>query len=139
MSEFPGKPVVVCVDDEAAVLASLHRMLRNEPYEFLTTQNPGQAMDWILQKEARIVVADQRMPSISGLELLEMVKVCSPRTIRVMLTGQSDLTGIMKLNKIDAIEQVLRKPWDAEELKAILQELLVRKEGERRGESTSDP
>jgi DNA-binding NtrC family response regulator len=138
VSELPEKPVVVCVDDEDGILASLQRMLRNEPYEFLTTQNPGAAMDWILQKKASLVIADQRMPSISGLDLLEMVKVCSPRTIRVMLTGQSDLTGIMKLNKIDAIEHVLRKPWDGEEFKGVIRNLLSRREKQMGGKSPTE-
>jgi adenylate cyclase len=136
VDDVMAKAVVVCVDDEAAILASLQRMLRNEPYEFLTTQNPGEAMDWILQKQASLVIADQRMPSVSGLELLEIVKVCSPRTIRVMLTGQSDLSSIMKLNKIDAVERLLRKPWDPEEFKRVLRELLSLKE--RKGPS-EDP
>jgi DNA-binding NtrC family response regulator len=137
-NELPERPVVVCVDDEAAILASLQRLLRKESYEFLTTQNPGEAMDWILQKKARLVIADQRMPSISGLELLELVKVCSPRTIRVMLTGQSDLTGVMKLNKIDAIEHLIRKPWDVEELKGIIRELLSRRDGQMNGNSPTE-
>jgi len=124
MDELPGKPVIVCVDDEAAILGSLQRMLRNEPYEFLTTQNPGEAVDWILQRNARLVIADQRMPSITGFELLEIVKACSPRTIRVMLTGHSDLSGILKLKTIDTIERLIRKPWDPQEMKNILRELL---------------
>jgi len=125
MDEVPGKPVIVCVDDEAAILGSLTRMLRNEPYEFLTTQNPGEAVDWILQKEAQLVIADQRMPSVSGLQLLEIVKACSPRTIRVMLTGHSDLSGILNQNKIDTIERLIRKPWDPQDFKRILRELLA--------------
>jgi len=125
MDEVPGKPVIVCVDDEPAILGSLQRMLRHEPYEFLTTQNPGEAVDWILQRDARLVIADQRMPSVTGLELLEIVKACSPRTIRVMLTGHSDLSGILKLNKIDTIERLIRKPWDPQDFKNILRELLA--------------
>jgi len=125
MDEVPGKPVIVCVDDEAAILGSLTRMLRNEPYEFLTTQNPGEAVDWILQRQAQLVIADQRMPSVSGLQLLEIVKACSPRTIRVMLTGHSDLSGILNQNKIDTIERLIRKPWDPQDFKRILRELLA--------------
>ena len=125
MDDLPAKPVIVCIDDEAAILGSLARMLRNEPYEFLTTQNPGEAVDWILQKEAHLVIADQQMPSVTGFQLLEIVKACSPRTIRVMLTGHSDLTGILKQNKIDTIERLVRKPWDPQEFKQILRDLLA--------------
>lgn len=128
MSDSAAIPVVVCVDDEPAVLASLARLLRKEPYQLRTTQNPEEAVCWVLLDKVSLVIADQRMPGMSGLELLEVVKICSPSTIRVMLSGQTDLTGILKRNSIDAIERLVRKPWDADELKEALRELLSQKE-----------
>jgi len=53
-----------------------------------------------------------------------MVKLHSPSTVRVMLTAHSDLTEVMKINKIDAIQCILRKPCDCEELKHSLRELI---------------
>jgi DNA-binding NtrC family response regulator len=128
VSDVTAVPVVVCVDDEPAILASLARLLRKEPYQVLTTQNPEEAVCWILLKKASLVIADQRMPGMSGLELLEVVRMCSPSTIRVMLSGQTDLTGVMKLARIGAIERLVRKPWDGDELKNALRELLSGKE-----------
>src|SRR5262245_24459452 len=101
--------VVVCIDDEPAVLASLRRLFRNEPCLFLTTEKPDEAMAWVLEKKARVVIADQRMPSMTGLQLLEMVRACSPETARIMLTGQSDLTAIMKRKTLEAVEHLIRK------------------------------
>jgi len=118
--------VVVCVDDEPAILASLRRLFRNEPYQVLTTEKPDEAMTWVLEKKARVVIADQRMPSISGLQLLEMIRACSPDTARVMLTGQSDLTGILKRTSIEAVEHLVRKPWEPEEFKNVVRRLLDR-------------
>jgi len=118
--------VVVCVDDEPAILASLRRLFRNEPCVVLTTEKPDEAMTWILERKARVVIADQRMPSMSGLQLLEMVQACSPETARVMLTGQSDLTGILKRRSILAIEHLVRKPWEPEEFKNTVRKLLDR-------------
>ena len=118
--------VVVCIDDEPAILASLRRLFRNEPYTLLTTEKPDEAMTWVLERKARVVIADQRMPSMTGLQLLEMVKACSPSTVRVMLTGQSDLTSIMKRKTIDTVEHLVRKPWEPEELKITLRRLLDR-------------
>ena len=91
MNGFEEERVVVCVDDEPAILASLRRLLRNEPYVFLTTENPEEAMAWVVERKARVVIADQRMPSMSGLQLLEMVQACAPDTVRVMLTGLAGL------------------------------------------------
>ena len=117
-------PVVVCVDDEPAILAALRRVLRDEPYRVLTTERPDEAMDWILAENADLVIADQRMPGLTGLQLLELVQACSPSTFRVLLSGQSDLSGILETTKLAAIQKLIRKPWDSDELKAGLRELL---------------
>ena len=125
MSDVLDPPVVVCVDDEPAILASLRRLLRNEPYRLMTTEKPEEAVAWVLEKRARILIADQRMPGMSGLELLEVVKVCSPTTARVMLSGHTDLTGVIKRSKLEAIDRLVRKPWDGDELKGTLRTLLA--------------
>jgi DNA-binding NtrC family response regulator len=121
--------VVVCVDDEPAILASLRRLFRNERCVFLTTVKPDEAMAWVLERKARMVIADQRMPTMTGLQLLEMVQACSPETIRVMLTGQSDLTGILKRSSLEAVEHLVRKPWEPEDLKNVVRRLLDRARG----------
>ena len=131
--ELRSRHVVVLIDDEPCVLAALKRLLRNEPYEFLATQVPEEAIDWVFERQASLFLADQRMPSVTGLELLELVMKCSPSTVRVMLTGQSDLSGILSTTKIEAIERLIRKPWDAEELKRTLRQLLRQREQGSRG------
>ena len=128
MSEPAGAPIVVLIDDEPEILSSLRRLLRKEPYEVLTTKNPEEAVAWILLRKASLVMADQRMPTMSGLDLLEIVRLCSPLTVRVMLSGQTDLTGILKRTGIEAIERLVRKPWDGEDLKRVLRELLSKRE-----------
>jgi len=126
MSDAPDPPVVVCVDDEPAILASLQRLLRNEPYRLMTTGKPEEAVTWVLEQRARVVIADQRMPGMSGLELLELVRSCSPSTVRVMLSGHSDLSGVLQRTKIEAIDRLVRKPWDADELKAVIRAFVSR-------------
>ena len=126
MGEGLDDPVVVCVDDEPAILASLQRLLRNEPYRLMTTERPEEAVAWVLVNQARVVIADQRMPGMTGLELLELVRACSPTTVRVMLSGQTDLTGILKRTTLEAIDRLVRKPWDGDELKNTLRTLVTR-------------
>ncbi len=128
MNQVDEERVVVCVDDEPAILSSLRRLLRKEPYVFLTTENPEEAMAWVLERKARVVIADQRMPTMSGLQLLELVQACSPATVRVMLTGQSDLTGVLTRSEILAIEHLLRKPWDPEQLKDAVRKCLLKRQ-----------
>jgi len=124
--------VIVCLDDEPQILSALRRLLRNEPYEFLATDRPDVALAWVVERRAEIVIADQRMPGISGLEVLETVRLCSPETVRVMLTAQSDLTEVLQVRGIDAIERLVRKPWDGEELKRTLRLLLATRSTDRR-------
>jgi DNA-binding NtrC family response regulator len=126
MSGGPDAPVVVCVDDEPAILASLQRLLRNEPYRLMTTGKPEEAVTWVLENRARVVIADQRMPGMSGLELLERVRNCSPSTARIMLSGQTDLSGVLDRTKLEAIDRLVRKPWDADELRETLRTLVSR-------------
>jgi DNA-binding NtrC family response regulator len=121
-----SNPVVVCVDDEPAVLASLRRLFRNEPVELLTTEKPDEAMAWVLERKARVLITDQRMPGMSGLALLELVQACSPGTARVMLSGQTDLTRVLTRTSIDTIERMVRKPWEPEALKGLVREMLDR-------------
>lgn len=129
----PGRSaVVVCLDDEPQILSALRRLLRNEPYEFLATDRPDLALAWVVERRADLLIADQRMPGISGLEVLETVRLCSPETVRVMLTAQSDLTEVLQIRGIDAIERLVRKPWDGEELKRTLRLLLATRSADRR-------
>ena len=102
------------------------RLLRNEPYRLLTTEKPEEAVTWVLETRARVVIADQRMPGMSGLELLELVRNCSPSTARVMLSGQTDLTGILTRSRLEAIDRLVRKPWDGDELRDTLRTLVAR-------------
>ena len=127
MNEIADREVVVCIDDEPEILSSLRRLLRNEPYEVLTTEKPDEAVAWVLETKSLVLIADQRKPAMAGLQLLEIVQVCSPGTARVMLTGQSDLTGVMKVRTLEAISRLVRKPWEPEELRSILRELVRRK------------
>lgn len=117
-------PVVVCVDDEPAILAALRRVLRDEPYRLLTTLKPDEAMDWVLAENADVLIADQWMPDMSGVRLLELVQASSPATARVLLSGLSDLDGPKELENLAAIQRLVRKPWDSDELKAAIRALL---------------
>jgi len=65
---------VLCVDDEPPVLNALHRLLRGQPYELLSTHDPGQALAWAGSRDPSLVIADYRMPAMDGIELLERVR-----------------------------------------------------------------
>jgi CheY-like chemotaxis protein len=121
----PGRPLVVCVDDEPEILSALRRMLRAEPYEFRTTTDPEEALDWVRTRGVAVLVADYRMPLMSGTTLLQLVKAASPVTARLLLTGYPGETLLLAARDLGLLHLV-GKPWDDQKLKAKIRGLLDR-------------
>lgn len=119
--------IVACVDDEAAVLSAYRRVLRREPYELRTTLDPREALSWVEAEEVSLVVVDQRMPEMSGSDLVRGIAARSPQTIRIMLTGYPD-TSVFFERMSHGIQRLLTKPWDDWELKHLIRDMLARKE-----------
>jgi response regulator RpfG family c-di-GMP phosphodiesterase len=119
--------VVVCVDDEPAILSALRRTLRQEPYHVLTTDRPETALRWIDSREVSLVITDQRMPDIRGTELLEKVLERSPSTARVILTAYPE-DAIATVGLRQKVECLIRKPWDGPMLKRLIRDLLAKRE-----------
>src|SRR5262245_36971929 len=117
----PRRPVVLCVDDEKPILSALTRLLQREPYELVTTDNPEEALDRIRSGDVSLVVADYRMPGISGTSLLQVVKATSPSTVRIMLTGYPRDAWIRSAEE-NGLMRVLTKPWDDAQLKKLIRE-----------------
>lgn len=124
--------VVICVDDEPQILSSLRRLLRNEPYEVLTTDRPEEVLDWVGKRDVSLVISDQRMPEMLGTQLLEEVSRRSPVTARILLTGYPGSTVRIQGLK-QGIELLLYKPWDDAIFKGTIRRLLHDREarGER--------
>jgi DNA-binding NtrC family response regulator len=124
-----GRPLVVCVDDERQILASLERLLRKEPYRFRTTTDPEEALDWIRSGDVSLLIADYRMPGMSGTTLLQLAKASSPGTARLMLTGYAGETLVIAAGEA-GLMHLVGKPWDDETLKAKIRDLLSQAAGE---------
>ncbi len=117
------KPVVVCVDDEPAILASLQRLLRKEPLELLTTLDPQQALTWVRTREVGLLIADQRMPEISGTKLLGEVFELSPDTACAILTGYPGDSLVIRARECGSL-WLMSKPWEDERLKQAIRDAL---------------
>src|SRR5258706_11641352 len=125
------KPAVMCVDDDPRVLSALRRLLRREPYELLTIDRPREALESIRKRPIALLVTNQRMPEMSGVELVEAVRARSPRTPCVILTAYPDRAVILERTSL-RLERLLTKPWDGEELKKTILQLLGRRSQDRR-------
>jgi response regulator RpfG family c-di-GMP phosphodiesterase len=118
------RPLVVAVDDDPAVLSALTRLLINEPYEFISTVDPDRALELVRTRDVSLLLADYRMPQLSGTGLLQVVKATSPATIRVMLTAYPRSTWVLRAWEMELMEDVLEKPWDNDELREAIRSRL---------------
>lgn len=116
---------VLFVDDDAFILSALRRLMKREGFSFMTANSGREALD-ILESEAiHVVVSDYMMPEMNGAELLSMVRIRWPETIRVILSGYSDKDVINAALSTKVVHRFLMKPWDDEELKKIILELVT--------------
>lgn len=109
------KPNVLMVDDEAMVLRSLERVL-GKRYQLFFTTSGEQALSIVRDQRIHAIISDQRMPQMTGVELLAKVKQISPNTTRVLLTGFSDLAAITDAINRGEIYRYVTKPWRNDEL-----------------------
>jgi len=104
-------PVVLCVDDEPGVLNALRRSLSKERCEVITAGSPDEALGWLKEVTVHLVITDQRMPGMTGIELLDQVRKRSPRTARVLLTAYRT-PAVVRQGLEAGAEAFLYKPWD---------------------------
>jgi serine/threonine-protein kinase len=91
----------------------------------LTATNGREAMDIVGKFRPHLVVSDQRMPEMTGVELLRQVKIASPQTVRMLLTGYSDLAAIVGSLNEGEVYRFISKPWDNEEIQKTVAEAVT--------------
>jgi response regulator RpfG family c-di-GMP phosphodiesterase len=112
---------VLIVDDEPDVCDSVHDLLRRE-FRVLKAHSAEQGCRIMQEEEVHIVMSDQRMPQITGIELLTKLKARHPHAIRMLFTGFADLESIIAAINQGHIFQFLKKPWQPEELLAAVRQ-----------------
>lgn len=113
---------LLLVDDEDNITASLVRLLRQDGYQVLTANSARSALEILEKHTAGVVLTDQRMPEMSGVELLSQIKTLYPDTVRLVLSGYADLESVTEAVNRGAIYKYLTKPWDNEMLRANVHE-----------------
>jgi response regulator RpfG family c-di-GMP phosphodiesterase len=98
------------VDDEIGVLESLADLLRKE-FHVLATSDPDQALKVLETEDVAVVLTDQRMPKLTGSELLVKALNLSPTTVRVLLTGYADIEVVIQAVNESKAFYYLTKPW----------------------------
>ena len=113
------RPRLLIVDDEQPVLNALNRSLRREFDVLLSLSGPA-ALQILREQEVMVVLVDQRMPDMTGVAFLKKAQEIQPDSVRVMLTGYSDIDAIVHAINECQIFYYLQKPWEPETLKMIL-------------------
>ena len=111
------KRTLLLVDDEPGIRSALTRTLRRDGYHILTAANGPQALDVLAENPVQVIVSDQRMPEMSGTEFLNVVKQLYPDTVRIILSGYTDLGVVTDSVNRGAVFKFLTKPWDDELLR----------------------
>jgi len=113
---------VLFVDDEVNILKAIQRLLRHEPITVLTASRSQEALELLERADVQVVVTDQRMPEMNGVDLLARIRERHSDLVRMMLTGYSEMNiAVDAINKGE-IFRLITKPWDDDELKATLRQ-----------------
>ncbi|MBI4996734.1 MAG: EAL domain-containing protein [Rhodocyclales bacterium] len=128
----PGAPAeagaartLLLVDDEANILSALTRVLRRDGYRILTATSAAEGLELLALNEVQVIVSDQRMPEMSGTDFLGRVREMYPDTIRIVLSGYTELRSITDAINRGAIYKFLTKPWEDELLRENIREAFV--------------
>ncbi len=111
---------VLFVDDETNILSTLKRLLRSEDYCVETASSGYEALKIMELTRFDVIVSDQRMPHMTGAELLQIVSQKFPGVKRLMLSGYADIESVICAVNEGKISEFLTKPWNVVELRKVI-------------------
>jgi len=114
IEETPISRTLLLVDDEPNIISALKRTLRRDGYLILTAHSAEEGLNLLVNHEVGVIISDQRMPQMTGVEFLRKVKELYPKTIRLVLSGYTELESVTNAINEGAIFKFLTKPWDDE-------------------------
>lgn len=103
---------LLLVDDEENILSALTRLLRRDGYRIFRATSGMAGLELLGQHDVGVIVSDQRMPELTGVEFLSKVKDLYPDTVRIILSGYTDLNSVTDAINQGAVYKFLTKPWD---------------------------
>ncbi len=110
---------VLLVDDEPRVLDALEALLAMD-YRVLRADRPDRGLALLAEEDVTVVVSDQRMPVMSGTELLARSREIAPDTVRILLTAFTDVDALMESINASGVYHFLLKPWEPTELLLLM-------------------
>ncbi|MDD4202237.1 MAG: response regulator [Candidatus Omnitrophica bacterium] len=118
------KDKILIVDDEKDILSSLRRVFINEDFEAFFVCTYKEAMKVLNTKPIKVVMSDQRMPDVTGIDLLKEVKDKFPNIVRILFTGYAQTHLINEAFDVAGVYKFISKPWSTEQLKETVYEAI---------------
>ena len=122
-SETGSQPAVLLLDDDERDLVLLEEILRPDGFRVLKTTDPTRAFELLASHPVRIVISDQNMPGLTGVEFLSQVRKLYPVVIRILFTSSHDPKAIADAVNEAAIHKLMMKDWDGERLRREVAEM----------------
>jgi len=116
------------VDDEPNILAALRRLFRPMGYRIFTAEGGAQGLEVLAHEEVDLVISDMRMPVMDGAQFLEQVRIRSPNSIRILLTGYADITSTIDAINKGQIYRYITKPWEDNDIVLTIRYALEQKQ-----------
>ena len=117
-----GTRTLLLLDDEPNILRALTRVLRRDGYRIIAVEDANAAFEHLAMNDVHVVISDQRLPGMSGTEFLRRVKELYPDVVQLILSGYTNLKTVTEAVNEGAIYKFVTKPWDDEELRALVQQ-----------------
>lgn len=115
-----SSPVIVCVDDDAEVARTVARSLKRAHLAPMSTTEPAEALEWVLDNEVAVLVSDIDMPLMNGIELASRVKQLRPTTVRILLTAHVTADAAMSGINQGGVFRFVPKPFEVTALADIV-------------------
>jgi DNA-binding NtrC family response regulator len=119
-AQVAARPRLLFVDDEQRVLNSMRIMFRRQ-FDLFLASHGAEALDIVRDKDIDVIVADHRMPKMTGVEVLSKVRALSPRTVRILLTGYADLDAVEGSINESEVFRFLTKPCAPQQLRETIE------------------
>jgi putative two-component system response regulator len=103
---------VLFVDDDRHILSAIKRIFDNKAITLLTTDNPEDALSIIENREIAVIVSDNRMPGMTGMELLVRIRELSPDTVKILMTAYADMDIVINAINAGEVFKFIIKPWE---------------------------
>jgi putative two-component system response regulator len=127
------KPLILCIDDEVNILKSIKRLFIDEDYMVLTTTQGEEGLEILKKEKVNVLITDQQMPGIKGIDIIKQARKISPQTVRIMITGYSDIDITISAINEGEIHRYIAKPWDNDQFKQVVKNALAKNEADKNG------